>query len=159
MKVSTLNFDTGLVLDMSSMFSGATNFNSVLTFSDTTNVETMAYMFFNASAFNKNIGYFTTPFCENMSNMFNGATAFDRNIGTWDIQSITDFTDFMASKTDLTFSRANLDAIYNSWSALFVQPNINISFGSATYNIAFDLDKQILLSPPNNWIITDGGGF
>ncbi len=65
----------------------------------------------------------------------------------------------MVGKTNLDYSAANLDAIYNGWSALLggVKPNININFGSIKYTAAGTAGKNILLGAPNNWTITDGG--
>jgi surface protein len=91
--------------------------------------------------------------------MFFGATAFDQDIGYWNVANVTNFTNFMASKTNLTFSPANLDSIYNGWSASGVTPNINISFGGARFTNAGGLaGKTLLLAAPNNWTIVDGGG-
>ena len=63
----------------------------------------------------------------------------------------------MFGKTDLNYSSANLDAIYNGWSLLTVQPNLNISFGTIKYTVAGQAGKNILDNAPNNWTITDGG--
>jgi hypothetical protein len=64
----------------------------------------------------------------------------------------------MFGKTNLDYSSANLNAIYNGWSLLTVQPNLtNVNFGSIKYTIAGQAGKNILLGPPNNWFITDGG--
>ena len=62
--------------------------------------------------------------------------------------SIKSFTDYSAS---------NLDAIYNSWSLLTVQPNITIDFGTIKYTLAGQAGKNILDFAPNNWTIVDGG--
>jgi hypothetical protein len=63
----------------------------------------------------------------------------------------------MQGKTDLNYSSANLDAIYNGWSLLTVQPNININFNTIKYTLAGQAGKDILDLAPNNWTITDGG--
>jgi hypothetical protein len=66
----------------------------------------------------------------------------------------------MANKTFSNYDAANLDAIYNGWSASGVQPNCNISFQGAQYTVAGgQAGKNILLAAPNNWTIIDGGGI
>ena len=153
-----LSFNTGAVTTMSSMFNGATAFNQALTF-NTALVTTMQSMFNNAVAFNQALT-FNTGVVTNMSSMFNNATAFNQNIGAWNVVKVTNFTSFMLGKTNLTFSTANLDAIYSGWSLLAVQPNLNISFGSARFTNAGGLaGKNILLGAPNYWTIADGGGI
>jgi surface protein len=73
------------------------------------------------------------------------------------VVNVTNFTNFMASKTKVTFSAANLSAIYNGWSASGVSPSIAISFGTAEYTAAGAAGKAVLVAAPNNWTITDGG--
>jgi len=91
-----------------------------------------------------------------MASMFNGADAFDQNIGSWNVANVTGFMTFMNSKTPATFSTANLDAIYNGWSASGVQANCNISFGTAKYTVA-GVAGRAILTVVNTWTITDGG--
>jgi hypothetical protein len=63
----------------------------------------------------------------------------------------------MLGKTNLDYSSANLDAIYNGWSLLTVQPNETINFGTIKYTLAGQAGKNILDFAPNNWTIVDGG--
>jgi hypothetical protein len=63
----------------------------------------------------------------------------------------------MNGKTDLNYSSANLDAIYNGWSLLSVQANVLADFGTIKYTVAGQAGKNILDFAPNNWTITDGG--
>jgi hypothetical protein len=92
-----------------------------------------------------------------MSNMFFGAAAFNQNIGNWNVINVANFSNFMTSKTNLTFSATNLDAIYNGWSLLTLQPNLTINFGTAKYTSSGQSGRNILAGAPNNWNITDGG--
>jgi surface protein len=95
-----------------------------------------------------------------MVSMFQNATAFDQNLGSWDVANVTNFLQFLRGKSAATFSAANLDAIYNGWSASGVQPNCIINFGTAQYTVAGgQAGKNILLAAPNNWTIADGGGI
>jgi len=89
-----------------------------------------------------------------MFNMFNGATAFNQNIGSWNVANVTSFSNFMGTKTDLTFSTTNLDAIYNGWTT--VQSSITISFGTAKYSAA-GVAGRAFLTGTKLWTITDGG--
>jgi hypothetical protein len=63
----------------------------------------------------------------------------------------------MLSKTSTNYSASNLNSIYNGWSSRPVKPNITITFGTAKYNSTSQSGKDILISSPNNWTITDGG--
>jgi len=181
---SSLTFNTALVNSMNFMFFQASQFNTAPTFSSTAAVTTMQSMFrdcanFNkalslntaavtnmyqmfsgATAFNQDISGWNTISVTSMGNMFNGATAFNQNLGSWNVANVTDFAGFMVTKTNLTFSPTNLDAIYNGWSASGVKPNINISFGGARFTNAGGLaGKAVLVAAPNNWTIVDGGGI
>jgi surface protein len=146
--------------DLSFTFNGATSFNGAIGNWDVSGVQSMASMFSTASAFNQDISTWDTSTVTNMASMFQSATAFDQNLGSWDVANVTNFFNFMRGKTPATFSTANLDAIYNGWSASGVQPNCNISFQGAQYTVAGgQAGKNILLAAPNNWTIIDGGGI
>ena len=105
----------------------------------------------------------------NMESMFSRTidsqsnSPFNQDIGNWNISNVANFTNFMAGKTQSTFSSANLDSIYNGWSLLpSVKPNLitplsNISFGGARYTTASVAGRAVLTGSPNNWVITDGG--
>jgi len=66
-------------------------------------------------------------------------------------------SEFMTYKTNLDFSTTNLDAIYNGWSLLTLQPNLTVNFGTIKYTSAGAAGKAILTGSPNNWTIIDGG--
>lgn len=151
-----LSFNTSVVENMSYMFIGTYVFNSPLTFTSTTSVTNMTSMFFAASVFDQALS-FDTSSVTNMSNMFTHANAFDQNIGSWNVGNVTNFTDFMSTKTNATFSSANLDAIYNGWiaSPKTVQSGITINFGSADYTAAGAVGKAYLTGT-KSWTIYDG---
>ena len=89
--------------------------------------------------------------------MFFNASAFNQNIGGWNVSNVTNFTNFMDNKTAANYSAANLDAIYNGWSLLTLQPNVTANFGTIKYTAAGQTGRNTLTSAPKNWTITDGG--
>jgi surface protein len=152
------SWNTSSVTNMSSMFQGAVAFNQNIGGWNVSSVTNMLGMFSGASTFNGNIGSWNTVNVISMQTMFQNANAFNQNIGSWNISNVTNFSNFMSGKTDLNYSSANLDAIYNGWSLLTVQPNLtNVSFGTIKYTLAGQAGKNILTGAPNNWSITDGG--
>ena len=85
-----LNYiDTSVITDMSSLFSGKTNFNADISAWDTSQVTTMMEMFYEAIAFNQNIGSWDTSKVTNMQSMFYEAKAFNQNIGSWNTSQVT----------------------------------------------------------------------
>jgi len=149
-------WDVSSVTNMSNMLRG-TPFNQDIGGWDVSSVTNMSNMFLDATAFNQDIGSWDVSSVTLMNNMFQSATAFNQDIGGWDVSSVTDFTNFMFGKTDADYSAANLDAIYNGWSALSVQPNLTINFNTIKYTAAGQAGRDILTGAPNNWTCVDGG--
>jgi len=171
----------------SNAYGGSTSFNQNIGSWNVSSCTSFRYMFVYCTAFNNggnsSISSWTTPLLNNcfatfygctnfnqpinwnMSNvttmyyMFGYCTSFNQNIGSWNVAKVTAMNDFMIGKSAANFSSANLDAIYNGWSALAggVKPSININFGTAKYTSASSAGRAILTSAPNNWVITDGG--
>ena len=157
-----LNISNWGVLDITTnrAFFGCTNLTCSATDAPTITTTDLTFTFNFATSFNGAIGNWDVSGVTNMVSMFQSATAFDQNLGSWDVANVTNFFNFMRGKTAATFSTANLDAIYNGWSASGVQPNCNISFQGAQYTVAGgQAGKNILLAAPNNWSIIDGGGI
>ena len=154
---SLLTFNTSAVTNMNGMFNGATSFNQPLTF-NTGAVTFMGSMFNGATSFNQpliqGVNGWNTSSVINMVNMFQNATSFNQNIGSWNVANVTNFTNFMLGKTDLTFSTTNLDAIYNGW--VTVQSGRTITFGTAKYSVAGVAGRNYLTGT-KLWTITDGG--
>ena len=152
-----LNWDTSAVTGMSGMFGNTTSFNQPLTF-NTSAVTNMASMFAGSTVFNQpliqGVNGWNTSSVTNMGQMFQNATSFNQNIGSWNVANVTNFTNFMFGKTDLTFSTTNLDAIYNGW--VTVQSGRTITFGTAKYSAAGVAGRNYLTGT-KLWTITDGG--
>jgi surface protein len=146
---------------MSGMFGTASAFNQNISGWNVSNVQNFNGTFGLATSFNQPIGVWDVSSATNMAFMFSSANAFDQNIGAWDVSNVAvnGLNSFMANKTDLNYSSANLDAIYNGWSLLspFLTPNIVAGFGTIKYTVAGQAGKNILTGAPNNWTITDGG--
>jgi len=140
---------------MSSMFRNCFNFNQPLNF-NTSAVTNMTQVFDQAIVFNQDLSSWDTSLVTNMFAMFNSAAAFNQNIGMWNVANVAQFLVFMSTKTPATFSAANLDAIYNGWSTQSLQPNMNISFGTAKYSAAGVAGRNYLTGT-KLWTITDGG--
>ena len=152
------SWDVSNVTNLGGMFLNSPAFNQSLSSWNVSNVLYFNNMFRGATAFNQNIGNWNVISAQNMDSMFYSATAFNQNIGNWNIKNVNNLRNFMLNKTDLDYSATNLNAIYNGWSLLPVQPNlINVNFGTIKYTIAGQSGKNILTGAPNNWTIIDGG--
>ena len=82
-------------------FLNCSNFNSDISFWDTTNIINMASMFKNAPLFNQAIHSWNTFNVTDMSSMFENPNAylyaFNQNIGGWDVSNVTNMS-YMFSK-------------------------------------------------------------
>jgi surface protein len=152
------SWDVSSVTNMNGMFFSAIAFNQPLNSWVVSNVDDMSAMFNIALSFNQPLDNWDVSSVTNMNGMFFGnLMTFNQNIGSWDISNVTDFGTFLDNALPTSFSPSNLDAIYNGWSLLTVQPNVTVSFGVAKYTSAGAAGRAILDNAPNNWIITDGG--
>ena len=80
------------VSDMSSMFLGATNFNSNIGGWNTATVTNMSNLFKDCTYFNQNIGGWNTAAVTMMTSMFQGAFFFNQNIGGWNTAKVTEMS-------------------------------------------------------------------
>ena len=154
-------WDLSNIQALNGMFASTNLFNQNIGSWNVSNVTSFNNTFGSALAFNNggsaSIGNWDVSSATSMTETFNTATAFNQDIGDWDISNVGDFSLFMANKTDLDYSSANLDSIYNKWSLLSVQPNLTIDFGTIKYTAGASAGRLVLTSAPNNWNINDGG--
>jgi surface protein len=163
--ITTINnigsWNVSNIINMSGMFGAATLFNDNIGSWNVSSVTDMSYMFANSTTFNNgsssSINGWIVSNVTNMQGMFQSTTAFNQNIGSWNVSGVTNFISFMDFKTDLDYSAANLDSIYNTWSTLTLHPSLNINFGTIKYTSGGSAGRAILTSSPNNWTIADGG--
>ena len=98
-------WDTSQVKDMEAMFSGAIKFNQDIGSWNTSSVKDMSGMFGGATAFNQDIGSWDTSNVTSMQYMFYAATAFNQDIGRWDTSMVQNmqamFTDAINFNQDL----------------------------------------------------------
>ena len=133
------------------------NFNGAIGNWDVSGVTSISSIFNNASAFNQPLNNWDVSNVISFSNVFAFATNFNQDISDWDVSNATTLSSFMAGKTSANYNASYLDAIYNKWSLLSVNPNLTPNFGSIKYTSAGVAGKAVLTSAPNNWTITDGG--
>lgn len=155
------------VLDLSSTiyfdsaFGNCTSLTTINGINDwnTSTIQFMRGLFSGCTNFNSNISNWDVSNVFSMQGMFSNATAFNQDISTWNISNVNGlgFTNFMLGKTFTDYSASYLDAIYNTWSTLTLQPNLNINFGTIKYTLAGQAGRNVLTGAPNNWVITDGG--
>jgi surface protein len=87
------------VVNLDSMFQGATSFNQNIGSWNTSNVTRMLSMFNTATAFNQNIGDWDTGSVTIMQQMFRSATSFNQPIGSWNTSNVTDMQQMFRSAT------------------------------------------------------------
>ena len=151
-------WDVSNCTDLKNMFDNCKAFNSNISGWNVSQNLSMYRMFRDANSFNQPIGSWNVSSVISMEETFLNAIAFDQNIGTWDVSNVLSLDGFMTGKSFSNYSTTNLNAIYNGWSLLAVQPNLlNVDFGTIKYTVAGQAGKNILTGAPNNWTIFDGG--
>jgi surface protein len=90
-----------------------------------------------------------------MRQMFRNATSFNQNISSWDINQVTDFSNFMFG---VTLSTVNYDALLIAWDAQGAMSySGTVNFGGSKYTSggAAQAARTSLISKWGG--ITDGG--
>ncbi|MBL7779721.1 MAG: BspA family leucine-rich repeat surface protein [Saprospiraceae bacterium] len=120
-------WNTSTIVDMTSMFEGASQFNQPVGGWNTGLVQFMNSMFRSAAAFNQPIGTWNTASVKNMSRMFDGAAMFDQPIGTWNTVAVTNMS-YMFNNA----SRFNQNI--GSWNTGAVTNMSNLFYGTSMFN-------------------------
>ena len=81
-------WNTSTILDMFSLFYGASAFNANIGGWNTAAVTRMPTMFYNATSFNQDLNSWNTASVTNMANMFRGANSFNGDITSWNTASV-----------------------------------------------------------------------
>lgn len=81
-------WDTSNVTNMYRMFYGAVNFDQDISNWDVSNVEDMVRMFQNAESFNQDISNWNVSSLRDMYATFSGAQAFNQPLGSWDVSNV-----------------------------------------------------------------------
>jgi len=152
------SWNTNSVTNMNNMFFGAFSFNGNLSSWNTSNVTDMNSMFFAAINFNGDISSWDTGNVTNMSLMFQNTPVFNQNLSSWNLSNVTDMSNMLnGSGLDET----NYDAILIGWNSNPNTPNsINLGTVPATYcaggNARTNLTTSVS-SGGKGWAITDDG--
>ncbi|NME70897.1 BspA family leucine-rich repeat surface protein [Flammeovirga aprica] len=146
--------DLSSVTDLSSMFNGASSFNSDLSTWNASSVTRMDHMFNGASSFNGDISNWDVSLVYLMNSMFQGASSFNGDLSLWNVSSVGYMNDMFI---DSGLSTDNYDLILKGWSALPVLTN-GVNLGVSVEYCEASAERQSLIDN-YGWIINDGGFF
>jgi surface protein len=152
----TSNWDVSNVTDMNAMFYSALIANPDTSNWDVSSVTDMKYMFFNATSANPDTSNWDVSSVTNMIYMFavfQGTSSANPDTTNWDVSSVTDMSRMFYNAN---LSEENLTLIYENWSQLTLQQNVQFSAGNTKYNASGEAGRDILVNT-YNWTITDGG--
>lgn len=144
---------TSAVTNMNGTFSNAKKFNQPIGSWDTRKVSNMQSMFQGASLFNQSLDNWIVTGVTDMNSMFKSATIYNQQLKNWGPINVTDLTDFLSGTS---FSVSNYNDMLIGWSTLTLKPNVQMNV-SQNYNVVAGAARNILTTPPKNWIISDYG--
>ena len=122
-----VNLCTTLVTSMEYLFAQDIQFNSNISFWDTSNVTNMYGMFYYAISFNQNIGNWDTSSVTNMGWMFFSASSFNQNIGSWITSSVTDMN-------NMFFGAEDFNGVIGDWNTSSVTDMSFVFQDAAAFN-------------------------
>ena len=145
--------DLSNVTSLKRMFRLCTKVEPDTTNWDVSNVTNMERMFNFASNCNPNVFLWDVSQVTDMDLMFRFATKANPNARNWNVSNVS-LMRLMFDDSNL--SEENLTAIYENWSQLNLQQNVEFGAGSIKYNSSGQAGRDILVNT-YNWTITDGG--
>ena len=114
------NWDVSNVKDMSEMFSGAFEFNGVVSNWDVSNVTTMFRMFSSCLKFTSDLSNWDVSKVTNMSYAFSSNTLFTSDLSSWDVSNVTNFIGTFRAARAFTSDLSNWDVSNaNAMSGMF----------------------------------------
>ena len=119
----------------------------------TTLVTNMDSMFLGASSANPDVTNWDVSNVTNMDFMFQGATSANPVTTNWDVSNVKNMGSMFENSN---LSEENLTSIYENWSQLNLQQNVEFSAGNTQYNASGQAGRDILVNT-YNWTIEDGG--
>ncbi len=122
-----VNLCTTLVTSMEYLFAQDIQFNSNISFWDTSNVTNMYGMFYYAISFNQNIGNWDTSSVTDMGSMFFSASSFNQNIGSWITSSVTDMN-------NMFFGAEDFNGVIGDWNTSSVTDMSFVFQDAAAFN-------------------------
>ena len=122
-----VNLCTTLVTSMEYLFAQDIQFNSNISFWDTSNVTNMYGMFYYAISFNQNIGNWDTSSVTDMGSMFFSASSFNQNIGSWITSSVTDMN-------NMFFGAEDFNGLIGDWNTSSVTDMSFVFQDAAAFN-------------------------
>ena len=156
------NLDVSKVTTMDAMFGYCSSLTTLdVSGFDTSKVTIMSATFFGCNQLTTlDVSNWNTSSTTNMGDMFGGCTSLTTiDVSLWDVRVCTKFTSFMTSSPGMT--TPIYDQTLINWSAQTLQTGEYIDFGGSQYTLggAAEAAHDVLTDPPNNWVITDGGGI
>ena len=125
------HWETSNVVDMSNMFLQAQDFNQDLHW-NTGSVTSMKAMFRGASIFNRPID-FDTSSVTNMSKMFSCAMNFNQNISGWATDNVHDMSDMFSCASQVQTRKQHFNQPLDGWNTSMVT-NFDFMFAQSKFN-------------------------
>jgi len=147
------NWDVSSVTSMYAMFGSASSANPDTTNWDVSNVTSMRLMFYYATSATPDVSNWDVSSVTNMDSMFRSASSANPDTTNWDVSNVTTM---YAMFRDSNLSVENLTLIYENWSQLTLQQNVDVDFGDTQYFGSGQAGKDTMVNT-YNWSITDGG--
>eukprot|EP00808_Paulinella_micropora_P031949 g46333.t1 len=119
------------VIDMSSMFIGASNFNQPLNTWNTSSVTKMQGMFEGASSFNQSLDTWDTSLVTSMNSMFRGASSFNQPLDTWDTSLVT-------TMSEMFVGASSFNQPLDTWDTSLVKDMEWMFYSASSFNQPLD---------------------